>query len=303
QTTSGKTDNGNIPSLRVLPKPPNEWLRKSIHPYMLLPWSPSIQDLIKHSNANACAFDRNNARLNVSFFAQWVSRNERVCAPIARAASVYGKPKQKTRWRCSMRPRHRNSCARGEPMIVILESYPELLVVHPQIAVSAARHDVRRDLHDLLRHDADVGLAAAVIAKAIEAKTIVQIAEKNDVMLEPDAGAPTPAATPAAATAAAGAHAATPAAAACAQATAAAAAAEAGMTSATAAMARRGAAMRRSRLGACALTATMCAFGTLTGTMAFAHIRAAAARPVAGLGAGPINAGTDSIAGFVAGLD
>jgi len=75
------------------------------------------------------------------------------------------------------------------------------------------------------------------------------------------------------------------------------------MTSATAAMARNGAAMRRSRLGACALTATMCAFGTLTGTMAFAHIRAAAARPVAGLGAGPITAGTDSIAGFVAGLD
>src|SRR5262249_23263588 len=201
-----------------------------------------------------------------------------------------------------MRPRHRNSCARGEPMIVILESYPELLVVHPQIAVSAARHDVRRDLHDLLRHDADVGLAAAVIAKAIEAKTIVQIAEKNDVMLEPDVGAPTPAAAPAAATAAAGAHAATAAAAACAQATAAAAAAEASMTSATAAMARSGAAMRRSRLGACALTATMCAFGTLTGTMAFAHIRAAAARPVAGLGAGPITAGTDSIAGFVAGL-
>ena len=137
-------------------------------------------------------------------------------------------------------------------MIVILESYPELLVVHPQIAVSAARHDVRRDLHDLLRHDADVGLAAAVIAKAIEAKTIVQIAEKNDVMLEPDVGAPTPAAAPAA----------TAAAAACAQAAAAAAAAEAGMTSATAAMARSGAAMRRSRLGACALTATMCAFGS-----------------------------------------
>jgi len=26
----------------ALPTPPNEWLRKSIHPYMLLPWSPSI---------------------------------------------------------------------------------------------------------------------------------------------------------------------------------------------------------------------------------------------------------------------
>src|SRR5262249_49048086 len=97
-----------------------------------------------------------------------------------------------------MRPRHRNSCARGEPMVVILEFHPELLVVHPQIAVAAARHDVRRDLHDLLRNDSDVGFAAAVIAEAIEAKTIVQITEKNDVMLEQDVGAPTPAAAPAA---------------------------------------------------------------------------------------------------------
>src|SRR5262249_35916615 len=163
----------------------------------------------------------------------------------------------------------------------------------------------RRDLHDLLRHDADVGLAAAVIAKAIEAKTIVQIAEKNDVMLEPDVGAPTPAAAPAAtpttAAAAAGAHATTAAAAACAQATAAtpATAADVCMPAAPGAIARSSAAMRRPRFGTCALPAAMRSSGTLTGTMAFADIGASAAGFGAGPSARPI-ADTGSIAGLVA---
>jgi len=191
-------------------------------------------------------------------------------------------------------------------MVVVLEFYPELLVVHPQITVAAARHGFRCDPNDFLRHDPDVRFAAAVIAEAIEAEAIVQITQENDVMLDHDVGAPTatPATTTPAATtmAAAGANAATAAAAARAQ-TAAAPAAEVGMPSATAAMARSGAAMRRPRFGAWPLTATMCAFGTLTGTMAFANIRAPAAGPVARLGAGPVAAGTDSIAGFVAGVD
>jgi hypothetical protein len=215
---------------------------------------------------------------------------------------------QKTRWRCSMRPRNRNSCARSEPMVVVLEFYPELLVVHPQIAVAAARHGLRRDLHDLLRHDANVRFAAAVIAEAIEAEAIVQITQENDVMLEHDVRAPAAAAsataTPATAatTAAAAKTTAAAAAAVSAQTAAAAATAEAGMASATAAMARAGS-MGRPRPGACALSAAMCGPCSLAGTMAFAHIRAAAARPVARLGTGPIAAGTDSIAGFVAGVD
>src|SRR6516162_4996589 len=73
--------------------------------------------------AHACALDRNNARLNVSLVAQRVSHNE------CRAMSGFAL-RLKTRWRCSMRPRNRNSCARGEPMVVVLEYHPELLIVH-----------------------------------------------------------------------------------------------------------------------------------------------------------------------------
>jgi hypothetical protein len=41
-----------------------------------------------------------------------------------------------------------------------------------------------------LRHDADIGLVAAVIAEAIEPKAVVEPAEKGDVVLKRNVGPP-----------------------------------------------------------------------------------------------------------------
>jgi hypothetical protein len=46
-----------------------------------------------------------------------------------------------------------------------------------------------------LRQDADIGLVAAVIAEAIEPKAVVETAEKGDVVLKRNIGAPTTAAS------------------------------------------------------------------------------------------------------------
>ena len=40
----------------------------------------------------------------------------------------------------------------------------------------------------LLRHHADIGLVAAVVAEAIEAEAVVEMAEHDDVVLQPDVG-------------------------------------------------------------------------------------------------------------------
>jgi len=42
----------------------------------------------------------------------------------------------------------------------------------------------------LLRHDADIGSIAAVIAEAIVPKIVVETAEEDNVVLEQDIGAP-----------------------------------------------------------------------------------------------------------------
>src|SRR5580700_4711100 len=87
-------------------------------------------------------------------------------------------------------------------MRVTLERHAELVVVHTQIAVAAARGRFRHDLLHLLGHDADIGLVAAVVAEAIEAEAVVEMAEQRDVVLEPDVGS----ASATAATTAAAAH-------------------------------------------------------------------------------------------------
>src|SRR3974377_1075951 len=91
---------------------------------------------------------------------------------------------------CSPGQRKHGICmSRSQPMIVALKFHAELLVVHQQIAVAAPRHRSRHNPFDLLGHDADIGLIAAVVAEAIEAKAVVQITEKNDVVLQSDIGA------------------------------------------------------------------------------------------------------------------
>src|SRR5262249_39287706 len=51
-------------------------------------------------------------------------------------------------------------------------------------------HRCRDDLHDFLGHHSHIWLVATVIAEAIETKAVVQITEKNDVVLQSDIGAP-----------------------------------------------------------------------------------------------------------------
>src|SRR5204863_8899839 len=79
-----------------------------------------------------------------------------------------------------------------------LELHAELVVEDPQIAVAAAHHRRGHDCLDLLRHDTDVGLVAAVVAKAVEAEAVIEVAEEGDVVLKHHVGSPnnTPGSTP-----------------------------------------------------------------------------------------------------------
>src|SRR5579862_9878516 len=67
----------------------------------------------------------------------------------------------------------RNSRARGNPVVVSFEFYAELVVVDAQVSIATTYDSVWHDSLHLLRHDADVGLVAAVIAEAIKAETVV----------------------------------------------------------------------------------------------------------------------------------
>jgi hypothetical protein len=89
------------------------------------------------------------------------------------------------------------SAGRG-PLLVALELQAELVVEDAQIAVAAAQHRLRHDCLDFLRHHADIGLVAAVVAEAVETEAVIEVAEKGDVVLEHDVGSPhsTPGRTP-----------------------------------------------------------------------------------------------------------
>jgi hypothetical protein len=95
--------------------------------------------------------------------------------------------------------------ARGNPLLVSLKLDAYLVVEDPQVAILPPRHCVRLNHLHILRHHADVGSIAAVIAEAIKADTVAEMTEKNDVVLDRDVGSAstaTAAATPAATTAA-----------------------------------------------------------------------------------------------------
>ena len=65
------------------------------------------------------------------------------------------------------------------------------------MAVLATHHSLRHDWLHILRDHADIGLVAAVVAKAIVAQAVSEMAEKNDIVLQRNIG-PSPAATTAA---------------------------------------------------------------------------------------------------------
>src|SRR5262245_22369625 len=61
-------------------------------------------------------------------------------------------------------------------------------------------HRLRHDSLHLLRHHADIGAVAAVVAEAIVAEPVGQMAEQNDIVLERDVGSSATTAATAAAT-------------------------------------------------------------------------------------------------------
>src|SRR6266849_1821645 len=92
----------------------------------------------------------------------------------------------------------RDMSARRGPLVVALELQAELVVEDMQIAVAAAQYRRGHDCQDFLCHHADIGLVAAVVAEAVEAEAVIEVAEKGDVVLEHDVGSPdsTPGSTP-----------------------------------------------------------------------------------------------------------
>src|SRR5882724_4530199 len=92
----------------------------------------------------------------------------------------------------------RDMSARRGPLVVGLELQAELVVEDTQIAVAAAQYRRGHDCLDFLRHHADIGLVAAVVAEAVEAEAVIEVAEKRDVVLKHHVGSPnnTPGSTP-----------------------------------------------------------------------------------------------------------
>src|SRR5215213_2467631 len=73
--------------------------------------------------------------------------------------------------------RCRNLLAGGDPFVPGLHADSETAVIHPHIAIAAAHHGIRHDGFDFLRHHTHIGLLAAVVAEAVEAETVIEMAE------------------------------------------------------------------------------------------------------------------------------
>src|ERR1700680_3607819 len=76
----------------------------------------------------------------------------------------------------------RNSFAGGLPLFPGLHVQAEPIVIHPEIAVAAAHDSLRQDRFDFLRHHTDIGLVTSIVAEAIEAEAVVEMAQQNDVV-------------------------------------------------------------------------------------------------------------------------
>jgi mannose-1-phosphate guanylyltransferase len=86
-------------------------------------------------------------------------------------------------------------------LVVSLEAEPEFFVLDAQGTITVSHDGLRHDRLNLLRHHANVGTVAAVVAEPIVAKAVRQVAEQGDIVLEPDVrSTPAAAATAAAAT-------------------------------------------------------------------------------------------------------
>src|SRR5215831_511227 len=100
-----------------------------------------------------------------------------------------------------MRGRGWNPCTGCDPLVICHEWQAELVVEDTQVSVAATHNRVWSDSLHLLRHHADIGFVAAVVAEAIKSKAIVEMTKQGDVVLERDVRASSAAAASAAATA------------------------------------------------------------------------------------------------------
>src|SRR5262249_61384833 len=102
-----------------------------------------------------------------------------------------------------MRGRGWNPCTGCDPLVICHEWQAELVVEDTQVSVAATHNRIWSDSLHLLRHHADIGFVAAVVAEAIKSKAIVEMTKQGDVVLERDVRASSAAAASAAATASA----------------------------------------------------------------------------------------------------
>src|SRR6185369_16170111 len=87
------------------------------------------------------------------------------------------------------------------PMLVGLEPDAEPVVKDAQCTIAITHHRLRHDSLHFLRHHADIGTVAAVVAEAIIAEAIGKMTEQDDIVLERDVGPSASTATTEAATA------------------------------------------------------------------------------------------------------
>src|ERR1700733_9250189 len=80
--------------------------------------------------------------------------------------------------------------ARSHPRVPALHAQAQPFVIHPQIAIAAADDGLGLYGEDLLGHHADISFAAAIVAEAVEAETVIEAAEHDDVVLQADVGSP-----------------------------------------------------------------------------------------------------------------
>ena len=111
-----------------------------------------------------------------------------------------------------LRPKdRRNARSSSQPTAIAFKRDAKLGVVNCQIAVAITRDGRGCDALYVLSDDAHIGFVAAIVAEAVEAEAVVEIAEKDNVVLQADIGTASAASatTAAAATASVGAHPAT----------------------------------------------------------------------------------------------
>ena len=90
--------------------------------------------------------------------------------------------------------RGRNPRTGCDPLLVCHELHAEFVVEDAQISVVSAYNSIRPDGLHFLRHYANIGFVAAVIAEAIKAEAVVEMTEQSDVVLECDVRSPSAAA-------------------------------------------------------------------------------------------------------------